>query len=306
MQKLSFTINEEDAGDRLDRFLARMCSDEFSRSFIKKMIDSGCVTVNGKVEKPHQKVRPGEIVAVNVPESKPPESALPEDIPVDIVYEDDDVVVVNKAAGMVTHPAPGNYTGTLVNALLYRCSSLSSVGGQFRPGVVHRIDKDTSGLVVIAKNDKAHRWLAKQFKNRRVKKIYAALVQGIVQLDNGIIDVPIARSKTDRKRMGVAFVESKPAVTKYHVVKRYKDFTRLELELETGRTHQIRVHMSYLGHPLLGDRKYGARACSLARHALHAKQLGFKHPATKRFMEYESALPDDIKDYLEKYEKKDH
>ncbi|MFC1590235.1 RluA family pseudouridine synthase [Candidatus Omnitrophota bacterium] len=301
MRTFSFKIEEADSGERLDRFLALKFTDDLSRTFIRKMIDSGCVLIDGSVPKAHRKIKEGETVDVREPEM-PAVLIEPEDIPVDIVYEDDDILVVNKRPGIVTHPGPGNMSGTLVNALLHHCGSLSSGGDRLRPGIVHRLDKGTSGLMVVAKNDRSHRVLARQFKKRTVKKTYVAIVKGIVQLDFGTIDLPIARSNMDRKKMSVKFVESKRAVTNYKVLKRYGAFTFIELDLETGRTHQIRVHMSYLGHPILGDDKYGGKCPELKRPALHAKGLAFKHPATKKKVEFTTEIHDDLKKYLDEHE----
>jgi len=301
MRTFSFTVTGDEAGERLDRFLAQRLANRYSRSFIKKLIDNGFVQINGVAPKPHHKIREGELVELREHEFLTT-GILPENITVDIVYEDEALIVVNKPAGMVVHPGAGNFSGTLVNALLHYCKELSAVGEAERPGIVHRIDKGTSGLIVVAKHNIAHRNLARQFKQRKVKKIYVALVKGVVQLDHGTIDTPIARSHRDRKKMGVQFAESKTAITRYSVVRRFKDSTFVELRLETGRTHQIRVHMAYSGHPILGDDKYGGRCREIDRPALHAKALGFKHPVSKKFVEFESPLPDDIRKVLEGYE----
>lgn len=288
-----FDVTEEDKGKRLDKFLVEKLSEKFSRSFIQKLVHKSGILLGGLPVKSHHKINIGDSIEVVVPE--PVESVMKkEDIPLDIVYEDEAVLVVNKSGDMVVHPAPGNYSGTLVNALLYKCKNLSGIGGVLKPGIVHRIDKGTSGLLVVAKTDHAHRELAKQFKAKSAKRVYVALVEGIVQLDNGVIELPIARSKRDRKKMAVDFEESKDALTRYKVLKRFKDSTLLELVLGTGRTHQIRVHMSYMGHPLLGDNKYGARH-GLPRPMLHAKTIGFVHPTTKKYMEFTSEPPLDMK-----------
>lgn len=295
---LVITVKEEDKGERLDKFLVKILSSKFSRSFIQKLVSGGNILLNGEAIKSHHKVNAGEKIEINVPEAKK-SSIEAEDIQLDIVYEDEYLLVVNKPQDMVVHPAPGNYSGTLVNALLWHCKNLSVIGGVSKPGIVHRLDKGTSGLLVVAKTDEAHRDLAGQFKNKSIARIYIALVKGIVQLDNGIIELPIARSLYDRKKMAVNFTGSKNAVTHYKVLKRFKSFTLLELRLKTGRTHQIRVHLSYIGHPLLGDDKYGTKGI-LTRPALHAKTLGFIHPVTKKYMEFTSELPQDLKEIISK------
>jgi 23S rRNA pseudouridine1911/1915/1917 synthase len=291
-------VEASDSGKRLDKFLADTLSEKFSRAFLQKLIAKGDVLVNGRSAKSHHKVNAGEKVEVRIPEARLA-AIKAEDIPLDIIYEDDHLLVVNKSADMVVHPAPGNYGGTLVNALLWHCRNLSGIGGELKPGIVHRIDKGTSGLLVVAKDDASHRGLANQFKNKTMKRVYVALVKGVVELDNGIIELPIGRHGRDRKKMAVKFEDSKEALTQYKVLKRFKDFTMVELVLGTGRTHQIRVHMAYMGHPLLGDETYGS-AGPISRPALHAKTLGFTHPATKEYMEFTSGLPDDMKEVISK------
>lgn len=300
MEKENFTfeIGEEDKGKRLDKFLVENLRKDVSRVFIQKLIAEKNVLINGLPQKINHRINTGETVEVTIPEavSSPTKS---EDIELDIAYEDDDLIVIDKPVGMVVHPAPGNYTGTLVNALLFHCKNLSGIGGVLKPGIVHRIDKDVSGLLVVAKNDRSHRFLAKQFKDKTAKRVYIALVKGVVQLDNGIIELPIGRSSRNRKKMAVSFVSSKEALTRYKVLKRFNDFTMLELTLGTGRTHQIRVHMAYIDHPILGDEKYGTKG-KLTRPALHAMTLGFIHPTTRKFMEFTSELPDDMKELIAK------
>lgn len=300
MEELRLTVEGSHAGKRLDKFLVEALQKKFSRSFIKKLIDTKNVLVNEKHANAHYKVSAGESLVVSIPEPKALE-LLPENIPLDIVYEDKDLLVVNKPAGISVHPSGSHLEGTLVNALLYRCKDLSGIGGILRPGIVHRLDKETSGLLVVAKNDRAHTNLSNQFRNRAVKREYIALARGVVQLDNGRIELPIARRKKDITKMGVSFVDEKKkhAVTNYKVLKRFRDFTQLSLSLETGRTHQIRVHLSHIGHPILGDRLYGSPR-GLSGHALHAKRLGFFHPATGKFMEFESELPSDMEDLIAK------
>lgn len=289
-----FGIEAEDKGKRLDRFLTDKMSDSFSRAFVQKIIGRGGVLVNGVPVKSNHKVIPGEAVEMKVSETAE-KTVLPEKIKLDIIYEDKDLLVVNKPADMVVHPAPGNYTGTLVNALLYHSKNLSGVGGMAKAGIVHRIDKGTSGLLVVAKTDEAHRKLARQFKDKTTRRVYIAVAKGVMELDNGIVELPIARSMRDRKKMAVDFASDKTAVTQYKVLERFDNATLLELILGTGRTHQIRVHMAYLGHPIIGDTSYGNRSDSIARPALHAKVIGFMHPASKEYMEFTSELPADMK-----------
>jgi len=294
---LGFRVGEENKGQRLDVFLADNLSGKFSRSFIQRLISEGSVTLNGMAVKPHHKINAGDSIKVVIPEAKP-YSVKGEKIPLDIVYEDEYLLVVNKRHDMVVHPAPGNYTGTLVNALLGHCTDLSGIGGVMKPGIVHRLDKGTSGLLVVAKTDEVHRALAKQFKDKTTARVYLALVRGVVELDNGIIELPIGRSVHDRKKMAVKFEDARDAKTQYKVLKRFKDFTLLELRLATGRTHQIRVHMSHIGHPVLGDDKYGTRGI-FSHPVLHAARLGFVHPVTEKYMEFESAMPEDMKKLIQ-------
>ena len=294
-EKFEFNVTEEDRAKRFDKVLVEHLPKKFSRSFIQKLISEDDVLLNGAHAKSHHKVRPGDLVEVTIP--KPVESVIKkEKIPIDIVYEDKDVIIVNKAPEMVVHPAPGNYTGTLVNALLGRCKNLSGVGGVLKPGIVHRIDKGTSGILAVAKTDLAHKALAKQFKDKTINRVYVALVKGIVQLDNGVVELPIGRSRRDRKKMAVDIEneDAKTAVTTYKVIKRFKEATLLELVLGTGRTHQIRVHMSYIDHPVLGDEKYGSKGV-FPRLMLHARTLGFTHPVTKKYIEFTSEIPKDMK-----------
>lgn len=302
MEKIFKVVAGEDKqGRRLDKFLAEYFKEKFSRVFLQRLLKGGKVLLNGEIPKCHHIVSAGETFEIIIP--KPEESAiLAEDIPLDIVYEDEHLLVVNKPQGMVTHPAPGNYTGTLVNALLGHCNGLSGIGGVLKPGIVHRLDKGTSGLLLVAKNDNAHKRLAKQFKDKTTKRVYLALVNGNVELDNGTIELPIGRSVRDRKKMAVKFDDesSKEAITHYKVVKRFGDFTLLECRLGTGRTHQIRVHLSYIGHPILGDEKYGTRG-RFKMPMLHAATIGFTHPVTKKFMEFSNkGLPKEMADLIKK------
>ncbi|MCM1113915.1 MAG: RluA family pseudouridine synthase [Clostridium sp.] len=302
-QNLELTLTDNHIGERIDKFLAERLND-FTRSSLSKMIQDGNVTVNDKVVSKNYKLRAKDFIQVFVPDAVSLEAEA-ENIPLDIVYEDGDLLVVNKPKGMVVHPAVGNYTGTLVNALLYHCKdSLSGINGVIRPGIVHRIDKDTSGLLIVAKNDMAHLDLAKQIKEHSFHRAYQAVAYGNFKEDKGTVHQPIGRSPKDRKKMAVLDKNAKDAVTHYEVVKRYGDFTHLRCVLETGRTHQIRVHMSYIGHPLAGDSVYGPKKVitSLGGQCLHAGELGFVHPRTKNYMEFKSELPDYFVSFLNKLE----
>ncbi len=296
-----FSVPKEYEFYRLDQFLANKLP-SLSRSFIQKIVKSGKVSVNGKAcPKVAKQLAHEDIVSVEMPEIKKTYSEA-EDIPLDIVFEDDQLIVINKPAGLVVHPAHGNRTGTLVNALLSHCKDLSGIGGEERPGIVHRLDKETSGLMVVAKTDAAHRNLSAQFKDRKVAKKYLALVHGTIKNDTGTIDVPIGRSQSDRKKMAVIKADpenmkahnlrkprrskARHAVTHYKVVKRQAGRTLLEIKLETGRTHQIRVHMAYMGHPIVGDKVYGQKKDKSPFMALHSYALGFFHPFTGEYMEF--------------------
>lgn len=295
----SFAVNDEDAGKRLDVFLAEEV-EELTRSYIQKLIAERMVTVNSQPERANCRLKPGDLIILRVPELEALEVAA-EPVPLDIYYEDADVVVVNKPRGMVVHPAEGNYSGTLVNALLYHCRDLSGINGVMRPGIVHRIDKDTSGLIVAAKNDAAHASLAQQFKDRQVNRRYLALVHGRVKEKAGEVDAPIGRDPRDRQKMAVVQKNSKQAVTTYRVLGRYLGYTYLDLKLKTGRTHQIRVHMSFIGHPVVGDPKYGpARAhFNLDGQFLHAELLGFNHPRSGQYLEFKAPLPEVLQQVLD-------
>lgn len=302
MEKHTFTVDDHHNGVRVDKFIALELGDSYSRTYVKYLMDNGFVKVNGKDVKPRYAVAIGDEITAEVPPQEPSE-IIPENIPIDVLYEDESIIVVNKSAGMVVHPGAGNKTGTLVSALLYRCGELPGLDDNFRPGIVHRLDKDTSGVIVVAKNDRALRSLSKQFQNRTVKKCYVALVRGRIEMDNGIIDVPIARNATDRKKMAIEHETGKEARTIYHVVRRFKDFTFLRVDLETGRTHQIRVHMKHFGHPVLGDLTYGGPARDISRQALHAETLKFTHPDTGKTVEFTAPIPEDIKNCVEKADK---
>ena len=285
---------------RLDKVCSEIFSD-YSRSQIKQLLDGGNITVNGKTEKAKYKVKSGDVIRLEEPETKTLE-LRPENIPLDIVYEDDDVIVINKPQGMVVHPAPGHNEHTLVNALLYHCP-LSTINGTFRPGIVHRIDKDTSGLLMVAKNDKAHRSLAKQLKDKTNIREYVALVHGRIAEDEGTINAPIGRSLKDRKKQAVV-KDGRNAVTHFEVLKRYRDYTLVKCILETGRTHQIRVHMKYIGHPLVGDPLYGPKKTIKGNgQFLHAGKLGFVHPTTGKLLIFEAPLPKIFQECLEKLDK---
>ena len=302
-----YVVTENDAGKRLDSFIAQ--STELSRSVAAKLIENGCVTVFGRTSSKKYEVRCGDEIEITLPEPEPSE-ITPENIPLDIIFEDGDILVINKPSGMVVHPAPGNYSGTLVNALLYYCKdSLSGIGGVIRPGIVHRIDKDTSGLLVVAKNDTAHRILSEELEHHGIEREYHALVRGGFKSDTGTVDAPIGRHPVDRKRMAVltgADAHAKDALTHYEVLERYGDITYIKCLLETGRTHQIRVHMAYIGHHLLGDEVYSTSKTRFEKlhaplfdgQALHAKRLTLTHPTTKERMTFECDLPDNFEKLL--------
>lgn len=278
---------------RIDAVIAG-CLDDVSRSYVQKIIEEGKVKVNGHVESSKKaKLKIGDLIEIDMPEPETLE-VLAEDIPVDIVYEDDDLMIVNKPVGMVVHPAPGNYTGTLVNALMFKSEKLSSINGVIRPGIVHRIDKDTSGLLMIAKTDHAHQSLAEQLKDHSIKRKYIAIVHGCISSETGTVNAAIGRSSKDRLKMAVTEKNSKSAVTHFTVLERFRDYTLIECQLETGRTHQIRVHMAYIGHPLLGDMTYGVKKAKIKNEGqlLHAKTLGFVHPTTGEYMEFDSEVPE--------------
>ena len=296
-----FNIEEDMKGTRLDVVLS-LVIEEASRSHLQKLIEIGRIEVNGEIcTSKKYKVKTGDSVKVMIPEPVHL-NVTPEDIPIEIVYEDEDVLVVNKPKGMVVHPAAGNYTGTLVNAVLYHCKNLSSINGVIRPGIVHRIDKDTSGLLMIAKNDAAHRSLADQLAAHSITRAYRAIVYHNFQEDTGTIDAPIGRDPKNRLKMAVTECNSKVAVTHYKVLQRFGSFTYIEARLETGRTHQIRVHMAYINHPLLGDAVYGPKKTVLGAESqmLHAKILGFRHPRTGEYMEFESRLAQEFAAVIKK------
>lgn len=302
MEEYKFTVKEDESGKRLDAFLKEIFDDS-SRTFLQGLITKGEVTVNEKAAKANYKVRCNDEIYVNIPEPVSME-ILPEEMDLDIVYEDADVLVVNKPAGLVVHPAHGHYSGTLVNGLLAHCHDLSGINGVLRPGIVHRIDKDTSGLLMIAKNDEAHQSLAAQLKEHSVKRAYYALTHGVISEPEGLVDAPIGRHPTERKKMAVN-LSGKEARTHYYVKERFGEYTLVECRLETGRTHQIRVHLAYIGHPLVGDELYCHRKETLGfpGQALHAYKLGFTHPRTGKKMCFEAPLPVYFQESLDKLRK---
>lgn len=296
MEKINIVV-EENANWRLDKIVAKKMP-EFSRTRIQEMINHGLVLVNQKMEKPSYKIKIGDQIEIIVVDNTDLDLE-PENIPLNIFYEDNDIIVVDKPSGMIVHPSPGIVHGTLVNALLYHCDDLSGINGVNRPGIVHRIDKETSGLLVIAKNDHAHRMLSQQLRNHDMTRSYIALVHGLIPHQHGKVDAPIGRDSKDRQKMAVTMHNSKRAVTNFTVLRRYRSMSLIECRLETGRTHQIRVHMSYIGYPVYGDPKYGWRKDDQTYgQFLHAKKLGFIHPTTNKYMEFESELPEYFKQKL--------
>ena len=296
---MEIEVNNID-GIRIDKYL--MNNTDYSRSKVQKMIDNGSILVNDKVVKASYSVKDGDIISIDINDVED-NNIVPENIPLDIVYEDDYLLVVNKPSGMVVHPAPGNYSGTLVNALMYYCNHLSSVNGDIRPGIVHRIDADTSGLLLVAKNDMVHNDLAKQISEKSVVRKYVCLVHGVILEDTATIDAPIGRDVNNRKKMCVTADNSKEAVTNIRVLERYNDSTLIECVLETGRTHQIRVHMSYINHPVVNDPVYGYNKMDDKDFGqmLHAKEIGFVHPITHEFMDFKVDPPKKFYEILDKY-----
>ncbi len=301
MRRLEFFVDSDTKALRLDVFLAKR-QDEFSRSRLKKLIEQGCVSVNNASARANCKLKEGDRITLDVP---PPSAAevQAEAIPLNIIYEDEAMLAVDKSAGMVVHPAPGHGSGTLVNALLNHCSDLSGIGGVERPGIVHRLDKDTSGIVLVAKNETAHRVLARQFKNRQVEKVYLALVRGTMKKKSGTIEAPIGRHKINRKKMSADADRGRQAQTRYEVLETFGHFSYVQLFPKTGRTHQIRVHLASIHHPVLGDALYGGKVApphrKMPRQALHAHRLETAHPITRNPMIFESPLAPDIVEYLE-------
>jgi 23S rRNA pseudouridine1911/1915/1917 synthase len=300
LETVRYDVTTEYVGMRLDRFLTEMDS-EHTRSFLQKVITDGGVLVNDKPAKANYKLRLDDVVELDIPEPVELE-VLPEDIPLDILYEDADVLIVNKPKGMVVHPAPGHTVGTLVNAVLYHCKDeLSGINGVIRPGIVHRIDMNTTGSLIVCKNDKAHQDIADQIKVHSIHRVYRGIVIGRVRDDEGVIHAPIGRHPIDRKKMAINEKNGKDAITHYKVLQRFERYTYMEFVLETGRTHQIRVHMASIGHPLLGDEVYGPAKCpyQLQGQTLHAMTIGFKHPSTGEYVEFSAPLPEYFQHLLE-------
>ena len=300
METKEIIVSELGNGVRADKYLSEVLND-LSRSFIKGLFDDGSVIVNDKTEKAKLKLKEGDKILIAIPEVEILKVEA-EDIPLEVIYEDSDIIVVNKPKGMVVHPAIGHFNGTLVNALLYHCKDLSGINGVARPGIVHRIDKDTSGILVVAKNDNAHNDLAKQFKEHTIKREYVAIVEGRMGKEEGTIDAPLARHAKDRMKYAV-IRGGKNAITHYKTLEVYNSCSLIKCNLETGRTHQIRVHLAFISHPLLGDTVYGLKRQKLVStgQALHAKKLGFIHPATKKYIEFNSELPEYVKDLIKKF-----
>ena len=287
-----YELTADESGERIDKFLSRNC-ENLSRSYIQKLLKDGNIIVNKLAVKANYKIASGDVIHIRIPESEPLD-ILPENIPLDILYEDSDILIVNKPKGMVVHPSPGHYTHTLVNAVLYHCGgNLSGINGVIRPGIVHRIDMNTTGSLLICKNDRAHQILAEQLKEHSITRRYHAIVHGNIKEDSGTVDAPIGRHPADRKKMSTKSQHGRHAVTHYRVLERFGSYTYIECELETGRTHQIRVHMSSIGHPILGDDVYGPARCpfKLEGQTLHAKTLGIIHPSTKKYMQFDAPLP---------------
>ena len=304
MQELILLPEEESIGERADKYLAVQLP-QYSRSFFQKLFKDDQIQIQNTPIKASYRITGEEEIALTIPDAQKPD-IVPENIPLDIIYEDDDVVVLNKARGMVVHPAHGHYSGTLVNALMYHCKdSLSGINGVLRPGIVHRIDMDTTGSLIVCKTDMAHKVIAAQLKEHSITRKYHAIVHGNLKEDTGTVNAPIGRHPTDRKKMSTKAPNGRHAVTHYRVLERFGNFTYIECQLETGRTHQIRVHMSSIGHPILGDEIYGPAKCpyKLQGQTLHAKILGITHPSTGEYIEFDAPLPDYFKDLLNKLRK---
>lgn len=305
MQEFHFLISEEYENERLDKSLSELTDDTVSRSYLQKLIKENQVFVNGKIQKASYRLKDGDTVSFSIPEQTQPD-ILPEDLNLEILYEDMDVIVVNKPKDMVVHPAAGHFSGTLVNGLMYHCKdSLSGINGVLRPGIVHRIDKDTTGSVIACKNDNAHLKIAAQLKEHSITRKYRAICYGVIKEEDGTVDAPIGRDEKDRKKMSINHKNGKSAVTHYKVLERFKDYTYIECQLETGRTHQIRVHMASIGHPLLGDLVYSSRKPPYETNgqALHAYILGFIHPANGEYIETTAPIPQYFTNILDKLRK---
>lgn len=298
MDLIEIYVEGEEDNERLDYHLATHLN-HISRTYIQKLIKEGLVLVNGKLEKPKYLVQESDHITINIPIPVKLE-VIPENIPLSIIYEDEDIAIINKQQGMVVHPAPGNYSGTLVNALLYQIKNLSSINGIIRPGIIHRLDKDTSGIIMVAKNDESHKFLSEQLKNRNVKREYIAIVHGVIKNKEGIINAPIGRDPRDRKKMTVINTNSKEAITHYKVIEEFQNLSFIKAKLETGRTHQIRVHMAYINHPIVGDATYSRNTnkFNINKQLLHAIKLGFIHPRTKEYMEFETDVPENFNELL--------
>lgn len=305
MNTYQFIVSESEEKKRIDNYLAVQSELQMSRSRLQKLINEGRIIVNNRKIKANYKLRSGDLIELSIPEPEEYMAVKPEQIPLEVVYEDQDLLVINKPRGMVVHPAQGHYSGTLVNALLNHCSDLSGINGVMRPGIVHRLDKDTSGLIMVAKNDFTHLNLAKQIKDREVKRRYLALVFGNVKQEEFLIDAPIGRHPIQRKKMSVVLKNSKQARTRVKVLERYREYTLVEAFLETGRTHQIRVHMAKIGHPVVGDPVYGPRKqpFSLPGQMLHATEISFKHPVTGEIMGFIQPIPIDMENLLNRISK---
>ncbi|MBU8907087.1 RluA family pseudouridine synthase [Desertibacillus haloalkaliphilus] len=304
MERFEWVITDEQENERIDKLLTTF-DESWSRTQIQQWIKDGHVTVNEKKVKSNYKCQPNDTIVLLLPEPEVLE-VEPEEMDLDIVYEDEDVIVVNKPRGMVVHPAPGHYSGTLVNGLMAHCKDLSGINGVIRPGIVHRIDKDTSGLLMVAKNDVAHESLVQQLKDKTTKRLYQAIVHGVIEHNQGTIDAPIGRDKQDRQSMTVTDESSRDAVTHFTVLERYRNYCYVQCQLETGRTHQIRVHMKYIGFPIAGDPKYGPKkTLPIDGQALHAQVLGFTHPRTKEEMLFEAPVPEDMTSLLDFLRKSD-
>lgn len=301
----NFIVESADENKRLDIFLAEKMP-IYSRSYIKKGIEEGKVKVSGQIVKPNYKLKEQDVVFSSI--QPPPKPTLePENIPLNIIYEDDDIIVLDKTRGMVVYPAQGNYSGTLVNALLYHTKNLSDINGVMRPGIVHRLDKDTSGIMVIAKNNAAHENLARQFSTRQVEKTYLAVVWGIINENAATINAPIGRHPVNRLQMTVTDENAKEAITHFQVIERFSEFTYVKVNIETGRTHQIRVHMKFIGHPIVGDLVYSKKKnpFKINGQALHSYKISFNHPRTKEQLEFEASIPDDFQTILDNLRKKE-
>lgn len=294
-------VTEENEAMRIDKFLSEI-NDDFSRTYIQKLVKDNNILVNGKPAKVSYKLNIGDVINIDVPESITPD-ILPQDIPLDILYEDKDIIVINKPKGMVVHPAPGHYTDTLVNALMYHCKNdLSGINGVGRPGIVHRIDMNTTGVLIACKNDYSHNFVAAQLKEHSITRKYEAIVFGVIKQNEGTINAPIGRNPNERKKMAINIKNGREAITNYRVIKPFRAYTHVECQLETGRTHQIRVHLSSIHHPILGDDVYGPpkQPFKLVGQALHAKTLGLIHPTTKEYIEFSAELPKYFIELLEK------